>query len=293
MRKEIKKCTVRTLAVLLAASQMSFVTDKVIVNAKTAPMGTMPIYQEQAMKFDSELLIKETCPVRQAIAKADNIFSESVDIDVSGELSYEEKKEVASDVKDTLCKEEKLRRKKKAEEKRRKKLERKRKQEEKRRQKEEERRIQQIFAMGSNVPNEEPDCKSEVKTHMAYQKITCKSSMQYKLEAYAETDKETGIRMVDGCYLIAVGSFYSDYIGQKLLITMESGAQILCMTGDFKSDAHTDPTNRYHVGGMDHGKMRPGDGSVIEFVMDDKAENYNIPNIFDGKIFRIDRYIEQ
>ena len=140
----------------------------------------------------------------------------------------------------------------------------------------------------SNVPNGEKGCKSYKKTHMSYTAITCRSSDQYKLQKKAYTDKKSGIRMVDGYYLIAVGSYYADHVGEKLIVTMESGKQIPCMVGEFKSNRHTDKTHRYHVGGYDHGVYYPPDGSVIEFVVDsDVYKTKKIPKKFDGNIYAI------
>ena len=140
----------------------------------------------------------------------------------------------------------------------------------------------------SNVPNSEKGCKSYKKTHMSYTAITCRSSDQYKLQKKAYTDKKSGIRMVDGYYLIAVGSYYADHVGEKLIVTMESGKQIPCMVGEFKSNRHTDKTHRYHVGGYDHGVYYPPDGSVIEFVVDsDVYKTKKIPKKFDGNIYAI------
>lgn len=140
----------------------------------------------------------------------------------------------------------------------------------------------------ANVPNDEKGCKSYKKTHMSYTTITCRSSNQYKLQKKAYTDKKSGIRMVDDYYLIAVGSYYADHIGEKLIVTMKSGKQIPCMVGEFKSDKHTDKTHRYHVGGYDHGVYYPPDGSVIEFVVDTNIyKPKKQPDKFDGRIYAI------
>lgn len=140
----------------------------------------------------------------------------------------------------------------------------------------------------SNVPNTEKGCKSDMKTYMGYTAITCQSSDQYKLQKKAYTDKKSGIRMVDDYYLIAVGTYYADHIGEKLIVTMESGKQIPCMVGEFKSDRHTDKTHRYHVGGYENGIYYEADGSVIEFVVDtDIYKPKKKPKKFDGRIYAI------
>lgn len=121
-----------------------------------------------------------------------------------------------------------------------------------------------------NVPNEEDGCKSWNFTYMGYRSVTSKSSPQYKL-LYGDTcytDPSSGIRMVGDRYCIAVGTYYAPSIGTKLDLVMKNGSIIKCIVGDFKSDAHTDSTNRYHTGGMDRGIYYPGDGSVAEFIVD-------------------------
>lgn len=110
------------------------------------------------------------------------------------------------------------------------------------------------------VPNDEEGCRSWNTTYMPYTAVTCVTSDQYALlnspEAY--TDETTGIRMYEGRYCIAVGSFYSQRIGTKLNLIMENGSVVKCITGDAKSDAHTDETHRYQA----------VDGSVAEVIVD-------------------------
>lgn len=147
-----------------------------------------------------------------------------------------------------------------------------------------------VSKMESNVPNHEKKCKSYVKTHMGYKSITCKTSKQYALQQTAYTDTKTGIRMVDDCYMVAVGSYYTDHVGEKLLVTMSSGKQAVCIVGEFKSNRHTDPSNRYHVGGYEKGIYYKGDGSVLEFIVDSNIySSEKIPEVFDGEIYRIEK----
>lgn len=111
-----------------------------------------------------------------------------------------------------------------------------------------------------NVPNDVQGCKSYNITYMAYTTVTSKTSNQYQL-LYSDacyTDKKTGIRMVDGRYCIAMGSYYTHKVGQKVDLVFEDGRVVHCIIGDCKSDAHTDTTHRFHS----------VDGSVAEFVVD-------------------------
>lgn len=97
------------------------------------------------------------------------------------------------------------------------------------------------------------------KSYMDYRKITLTSSKQYKLETsgYAYTGNH-GIRMINGRYLCAIGTYYSDDVGRYVDLVLENGTIIPCILGDIKADKDTDSTNRYTV--HDH--------SVVEFVVD-------------------------
>ena len=117
-----------------------------------------------------------------------------------------------------------------------------------------------IAQTSSDVPNEVSGCRSWNITFMDYTATTDKSSRQYALlnceDAY--TDTETGIRMVDGRYCIALGSYYTHNVGQYVDLIFTDGTVVNCILGECKADSHTDPTNRFHA----------VDGSVAEFVVD-------------------------
>lgn len=107
-----------------------------------------------------------------------------------------------------------------------------------------------------NVPK-----NSSKKTYMDYRKITDTSSEQYKLQQNKDCyTTDTGLRKVNEYYCIAVGTYYSDNIGDKLIVHMENGESFKAIVADIKDDKHTDETNRQHK----------KDGSVIEFVVDTK-----------------------
>lgn len=97
------------------------------------------------------------------------------------------------------------------------------------------------------------------KSYMSYKAITNKSSLQYKLQQKAYTG-EYGIRMVEGRYCIALGSYYSENIGTKIDLIMANGSILPCILGDQKADQHTDAQN-----------IRARDGSVVEFIIDKKS----------------------
>ena len=115
-----------------------------------------------------------------------------------------------------------------------------------------------------DVPNWDVNCNSWFKSYMPYTAVTDTSSKQFKLlngsEAY--TDSNTGIRMVGDRYCIALGSYYTTEIGQKVDLVLDNGNVIKCVLGDCKADCDTNASNQY-----------AGSGDVVEFIVD-----YNIFN---------------
>jgi hypothetical protein len=97
----------------------------------------------------------------------------------------------------------------------------------------------------------------DFKSYESWKAITAKNTPHYKLQneyAYTNTD---GIRMVDGRYCIALGSYFTTAIGQYIDIILENGTVIECILGDQKADIHTDNLHIAHP-----------DGSVVEFIVD-------------------------
>lgn len=102
-----------------------------------------------------------------------------------------------------------------------------------------------------------PDTNSDFKTFMDYRCITSTGSAQYKLQhdGNATTNSE-GFRMYNGEYMVAVGSYYSQKIGTRLRITLDTGKQFYAVVGDHKADIHTDELNQHR------------NGNVVEFIVD-------------------------
>lgn len=106
-----------------------------------------------------------------------------------------------------------------------------------------------------------PDINTSFKSYMNYRTITDKTSQQYKLQhnGVAYTDKE-GFRKSGDNFLVALGTYYSDVIGEELEITLDSGESFKAMLGDIKANKDTDKNNQYHK----------TDGSVVEFIVDSR-----------------------
>ena len=118
---------------------------------------------------------------------------------------------------------------------------------------------------------------SDFKSYMYAATVTDTTSAQYQLISRAYIG-DYGIMTVDGCYLVAMGTAYADYIGQKYQITFETGEVINAMVGDIKQDIHTD---QYNSAGTDN-------SDLLEFIVAQPPQevaiigNYNV--IFQGKV---------
>lgn len=108
---------------------------------------------------------------------------------------------------------------------------------------------------------------SYFKSYMDYRMITSTISKQYKLQRSSAYTGNYGIRMVNGRYCVAVGSYYTTKIGTYLDIVLENGEVIHAILADCKADKDTDVTNRLHP-----------DGSAVEFVVDCSSLNKAIRN---------------
>lgn len=95
------------------------------------------------------------------------------------------------------------------------------------------------------------------KSYMDYRCITSRNSRQYRLQAKYGYTGSNGVRMVNGRYCIALGSYYTHNIGQYVDLILGNGTVIKCIVADAKSNRHTNSNNS--VG---------RDGSVAEFVVD-------------------------
>ncbi len=104
-----------------------------------------------------------------------------------------------------------------------------------------------------------PSGDTAFKSYMSWRTITNKDSSQYKLQKRCWTDAN-GLRRYKTYYVVALGSYYTDHIGERFRITTTEGNEFECIVGDFKADRDTDGNNQY----------TPMDGRkcVVEFVVD-------------------------
>ena len=139
-----------------------------------------------------------------------------------------------------------------------------------------------------------PNCDTSFKAYMDYRCITNKASDQYKLQLSAWTDN-MGLRRVDDYYLVAMGTYYSDNIGDKFRITLEGDKAFDVMIGDVKADIHTDKNNMYSTVYNSDGSFKSA--NVIEFIVDKKTISKKVKlwgdvsayDEFAGNIVKIER----
>lgn len=112
---------------------------------------------------------------------------------------------------------------------------------------------------------------SGFKSYMPYKAITSESSPQYRLQLDAYTNEETGIRMINGRYCVALGSYFNCGIGQEFDLLLENGVVIPCIMGDEKADKDTDSNNLF----------TKDNGCATEFIVDSKILPQQIKNYGD------------
>ena len=113
-----------------------------------------------------------------------------------------------------------------------------------------------------NHVNRDVPSNNTIKSYMDYRCITLTTSKQYKLQNSIAYTGDYGIRMVNGRYCVALGSYYTTTIGQYIDVELENGNVIKAILADCKADKDTKSTNKMHP-----------DGSVVEFVVDTRVLN--------------------
>lgn len=135
-----------------------------------------------------------------------------------------------------------------------------------------------------------PAVDTSFKAYMDWEAITNERSEQYRMQRGAVTD-ENGLRIYDGCYMVALGSYYGK-VGDRFVITLDTGTELDVIMGDMKSDCDTDVTHRYHP-------MESG-GNVVEFIVDtDELDDVvrlmgdvsYADSIFEGSVRKIEKVI--
>lgn len=139
-----------------------------------------------------------------------------------------------------------------------------------------------------------PDYDTSFKTYMDYRKITDKSSAQYMLQMEAYTD-DMGLRKYEDHYIVAMGTYYSDNVGDTFKITLDNEKSFNVIIGDIKANCHTDSQNMYSPVYDNNGNLISA--NVIEFIVDTKKLDKLVKKLgtvsayddFKGNIVKIER----
>ena len=126
-------------------------------------------------------------------------------------------------------------------------------------------------------------------SYMDYRKITHTNSKQYKLQQQCWTD-ELGLRRCGTDYVVALGTYFSNNVGDRFKIYLDNGNSFYATVGDIKADSVTDELNAYVP-------MDNSIGNMVEFIIDDKAANTNMlmlgtvsyHDFFNGSVINIER----
>lgn len=104
------------------------------------------------------------------------------------------------------------------------------------------------------------------KTYMDYKSITDMHSAQYQLQQLCWTDTD-GFRRYEHYYLIALGSAYTNMIGETFDVYISSSDKPKhCMVGEAKADKNTDETHRFIE----------ENGNIVEFIIDKTVMDQNV-----------------
>lgn len=106
---------------------------------------------------------------------------------------------------------------------------------------------------------------AKMKSWMPYTAITSTSSPQYKLQQVSYTGNY-GIRMTEGRYCVALGTYFGASIGQYFDLVLQNGTVIPCVLADVKADAHTDSNNTITI----------ANNCMSEFLIDYNSLKYEI-----------------
>lgn len=145
--------------------------------------------------------------------------------------------------------------------------------------------------------NKLPTGDTSFKTYMDYRTITDKTSAQYKLQQEAYTD-DKGMRLYQDYYIVAMGTYYTNKVGDMFRITLENGIFFNVIVGDIKADSHTDNYNMYSPIYNADGELISA--NILEFIVDVNVISQQVKKLgtvsaydeFKGNIVKIERIDE-
>lgn len=109
-----------------------------------------------------------------------------------------------------------------------------------------------------------PTLPTNIKTYTDYRHYNLWYTPHYRLQQAAYTD-ENGLRRFNDDYIVALGKFYSESIGDRFKVTLDTGREFTVIFGDGKAPVDCDENNMYTP-------CRNYDGekcaNVLEFIID-------------------------
>ena len=118
------------------------------------------------------------------------------------------------------------------------------------------------FKIGESVPL--PSLPTNVKLCTDYRSYNLWYTPHYRLQQAAYTD-ENGLRRYNDDYIVGLGKFYSETIGDRFKITLDTGSEFTVILGDGKTPIDCDENNMYTPCKDYNGNDC---ANVLEFIMD-------------------------
>lgn len=119
-----------------------------------------------------------------------------------------------------------------------------------------------------------PSMPSNMKYCTDYRWYGIEGTPHNKMQNLSYTD-EIGCRRYNNDYCVALGSFYSERIGDRFEITLENGNVFTIITGDMKADCDTDITNMYTPCVNYENEYC---ANIIEFIIDEEIISDEVCN---------------
>ena len=112
-----------------------------------------------------------------------------------------------------------------------------------------------------------PNIPTNIKFCTDYRCYNIDGTPHKRLQSVSYTD-ELGCRRYNDDYCVGLGSFYSERIGDRFEVTLDTGNIFTIITGDMKADCDTDINNMY-TPCINYEKENCA--NVLEFIIDDDA----------------------
>lgn len=126
------------------------------------------------------------------------------------------------------------------------------------------------FKIGEEVPL--PSLPTEPKHFTDYRFYNLWYTPHYRLQQSAYTDKD-GLRRFNDDYIVAMGKFYSEDIGDRFHVTLDTGVEFTVILGDGKHPSDCDINNMYAP------CMNYADedcANLLEFIVDDSIMSADV-----------------